>query len=86
MAERKKKMAAALAAVNAYLQQEEAQVATQLAASSAPAGPAIEPNGWGMSGGMEMMTMRRLIQMRAFGRDQLDFMIANDRCEREIQR
>ena len=64
---RQKKTAAALAAVNAYLQQEEAQVATQ------PSEPALQPvpaaeSGWVISGRMEMMTMRRLIQMRAFGR------------------
>lgn len=64
---RQKKMAAALAAVNAYLQQEEAQVAAQ------PPEPVLQPvqaveSGWAMSGRMEMMTMRRLIQMRALGR------------------
>lgn len=64
---RQKKMAAVLAAVNAYLQQEEAQVAAQ------PPEPALQPvqaveGGWAMSGRTEMMTMRRLIQMRAFGR------------------
>jgi len=64
---RQKKMAAALAAVNAYLQQEESQVATT------PSEPALQlaqvaEGGWVISGRMEMMTMRRLIQMRAFGR------------------
>jgi hypothetical protein len=68
MAEKNKKMAAALAAVNVYLQQEEALVSEQMAASSAQQARLIEPNGWGMSGRVEMMTMRRLIQMRAFGR------------------
>jgi hypothetical protein len=68
MAERNKKMAAALAAVNAYLQQEEALVSEQMAASSVEQARPTEPNCWGMSGRVEMMTMRRLIQMRAFGR------------------
>lgn len=68
MAEKNRKMAAALAAVNAYLQQEEALVSEQMAESSAQQARLTEPNGWGMSGRVEMMTMRRLIQMRAFGR------------------
>ena len=60
-------MAAAMAAVNAYLQQEQAPVAAQ------PPEPTLQPvqaveSGWVISGRMEMMTMRRLIQMRAFGR------------------
>ncbi len=68
MAEKNKKMAAALAAVNAYLQQEETLVSEQMAASPPQPARLTEPNGWGMSGRVEMMTMRRLIQMRAFGR------------------
>lgn len=68
MAERQKKMAAALAAVSAYLQQEEALVSGQMTASVPQPARIIEQNGWGMSGRVEMMTMRRLIQMRAFGR------------------
>ena len=68
MVEKNRKMAAALAAVNAYLQQEEALVSEQMAASSAQQARLTESNGWGMSGRVEMMTMRRLIQMRAFGR------------------
>ena len=67
MEKRRKKMAAALAAVNAYLQQEEIDTA------ALPSGPVFQPpqgveSGWAMSGRMEMMTMRRLIQIRAFGR------------------
>ena len=67
MAEMQKKMAAALAAVNAYLQDEEAQ----LAAQSPPVvgeGPQPQITLWGFSARQEMMNMRRLIQMRAFER------------------
>jgi hypothetical protein len=67
MEKRQKKMAAALAAVNTYLQQEEALLAAQ---SPVPAPRAMQQveGGWVVSGRMEMMTMRRLIQMRAFGK------------------
>lgn len=68
MAEKNKKMAAALAAVNVYLQQEEALVSGQSAASTVQPARPVESSGWGMSGRVEMMTMRRLIQIRAFGR------------------
>ena len=67
MEKRQKKMAAALAAVNAYLQQEEAQVVPQ-ACIPVPQPAQVVEGGWAMSGRMEMMTMRRLIQMRAIGR------------------
>lgn len=66
MEERQKKMAAALAAVNAYMQQE-----TSLAAQAPEPVPRTVQQvegGWVVSGRMEMMTMRRLIQMRAFGK------------------
>ncbi len=61
-----KKMAAALAAVNAYLQMEE-QAAAQASAQSADdtAFPRAQ-SGWSMSGRQDMMTMRRLIQLRTF--------------------
>ena len=67
MVTRQKKIAAALAAVNTYLQQEETQVTAQPPEPALQPAPAVE-SGWVMSGRMEMMTMRRLIQMRAFGR------------------
>ena len=68
MTDRQKKIAAALAAVNAYLQQEEE--------ARLMSGSTVLPNRpqagtldlWGSSGRLEMMSMRRLIQMRAFGR------------------
>lgn len=64
MADVKKKMAAALAAVNAYMQQEEeAAYQAQLAAAK-PA--ATGPNLWAIAGRQDIMTFRRLIQLKAF--------------------
>ncbi len=65
MANKNKKMAAALAAVNAYMMQEdEAAYQAQLLAakSAAPAGPSL----WAIAGRQDIMTFRRLIQMKAF--------------------
>lgn len=56
-------MAAALAAVNAYLEMEE------MAARQEPATlpePELHQNYWSQSARQEMMTMRRLIQLRTF--------------------
>lgn len=61
-----KKMAAALAAVNAYLQMEEqaaAQASEQLIEDQAV--PHVHSL-WSQSGRQDMMTMRRLIQLRTF--------------------
>ena len=67
MADKKKKLAAALAAVSLYLQQEEAMAyEQQQAALSERKGAGFSP--WGQSGYQEMMAMRRLIQLRAFTR------------------
>ncbi len=66
MADTQKKMAAALAAVNAYLQLEEqaaAEAAAQLIEEQAVRSV---QNLWGLSGRQDMMTMRRLIQLRTF--------------------
>jgi hypothetical protein len=63
MAHTQKKMAAALAAVNAYLEMEE------MAAQQEPVGlpePELHQNYWSQSARQEMMTMRRLIQLRTF--------------------
>ncbi len=63
----RKKMAAALAAVNLYLQEEEAIMAQeQQAPLKKP--QSCEFSQWGQSGRQEMMVMRRLIQLRAFTR------------------
>ena len=66
MADTQKKMAAALAAVNAYLQMEE-QAAAEAAARQME-NEAVRPvhNIWGLCGRQDMMTMRRLIQLRTF--------------------
>lgn len=63
MADMQKKMAAALAAVNAYLEMEEQ--AAQLTPEP-PHIPASEATCWSHSGRHDMMTMRRLIQLRTF--------------------
>ena len=68
MAGMEKKMAAALAAVNAFIQQEEDAVCAQMAATVAPPTPTTQLNIWGITGRQEMMAMRRLIQLRAFDR------------------
>jgi len=68
MAGKEKKLAAALAAVNAYIQEEEAITAAQMAMTVAAASPGTQFTAWGMSGRQDMMSMRRLIQMRAFDR------------------
>lgn len=68
MTDRQKKMAAALAAVSAYVQQEEEAAGLSSAAVLPPQVQAGPQNLWGPSGRLEMMSMRRLIQMRAFDR------------------
>ncbi len=67
MADTKKKMAAAIAAVNSYLQEEEA--AARQGPSVIPSVPAeAGVSMWSHSGRQEMMAMRRLIQLRVFDR------------------
>ncbi len=69
MAETNTKIAVALAAVNAFLHEEEAlrqQEENEVARYMQPAPPDI--NVWGMSGRQDMMNMRQLIQMKAFSR------------------
>lgn len=66
MAEQEKKIAAALAAVNAYLHMEESEAAAPLAPPEPAAKPPVQQSFWSHSGRQEMMTMRRLIQMRTF--------------------
>ena len=69
-----KKMAAAIAAVMNYIQEEEA-LAMQAAAAGMPQAPAaiappaevVKP--WGLSGRQAMMQMRNLMQMRTFQRN-----------------
>jgi hypothetical protein len=62
-----KKVAAALAAVHLYLQQEqEAASLDQFAPLSPVRNMPIEPNQWAQSGRVDMMGGRRLVQLRAF--------------------
>jgi hypothetical protein len=65
-----KKVAAALAAVQLYLQQEaeaaEAAAAALYEPVPAARNMAIEPGQWAQSGRIDMMAGRRLIQLRAF--------------------
>ena len=64
-----KKMAAALAAVSAYMQQEEEAYAKAVAAAmEPPKPPTIQMNYWGQSGRQDMMTLRNLMQLKAFDR------------------
>ena len=67
MAGQKKKMAAALAAVSLYLQQDEA-MATQAQQAPLKNPQSFEFSQWGQSGRQEMMAMRKLIQLRTFTR------------------
>ncbi len=72
MEAKEKKMAAALAAVSAYLQQEEEVFSQKLADAMAPAPQALKwamiSNMWGQSGRQSMMQMRNLMQMKALHR------------------
>jgi hypothetical protein len=69
MGKMEKKMAAALAAVSAYMQQEQEAYAGALAAAVEPsAPPVVAANLWGQSGRQSMMAMRNLMQMKAFDR------------------
>ena len=62
-----KKVAAALAAVQLYLQQEqEAASLYQVESVSPVRNMSIEPGQWAQSGRVEMMGGRRLVQLRAF--------------------
>jgi hypothetical protein len=69
MADTNKKAAAVLAAVSAYIQQEEDAARLQFAVPAEPSGPCMaEFSQWSHSGRQEMMAMRRLIQLRIFDR------------------
>ena len=62
-----KKVAAALAAVQLYMQQEEEAAAVCLEQAQPLArNLTSEPGQWAQSGRVEMMAGRRLIQLRAF--------------------
>lgn len=65
--QKSKKIAAALAAVNAYLQEEELLL-QQSAQALREQKPMQQVSLWGLSGRQDMMNMRQLIQMKAFSR------------------
>lgn len=64
----KKKVAAALAAVQLYMQQEADEAGAAMAAQAESFVPARggEPGQWAQSGRIDMMNGRRMIQLRAF--------------------
>jgi hypothetical protein len=72
--EREKKIAAAMAAVGTYLQQEEESFHYAVAAAMAPPveqpvqAPAIAASPWAQSGRQNQMQLRNLMQMKAFHR------------------
>ncbi len=66
MARNRKKMAAALAAVSLYLQQEEAAAQEIQAPQRGPQN--LEFSQWAQSGRQEMMALRKLVQLRVFTR------------------
>jgi len=66
MAGKNKKMAAALAAVGLYLEQEQAIIAGQQEVLEEP--KITDSSQWGQSGRQEMMMMRRLTELRTFRR------------------
>ena len=61
-----KKVAAALAAVQLYMQQEEEAAVCLEQAQPPVRNLTSEPGQWAQSGRVEMMAGRRLIQLRAF--------------------
>ena len=61
-----KKQIAALAAVQLYLQEEAEAANAQAELAAASRVPLAEPGQWALSGRTDMMTGRRMIQMRAF--------------------
>jgi hypothetical protein len=68
MTDIQKKIAAALAAVTQYLQEEEMAALQQLAAAeAAPAAPA-GPKLWALNGRQSQMQLRHLMQLRTFSR------------------
>ena len=61
-----KKLAAALAAVQLYLQEEADAANAQAALAAASQVTPMEPGQWAQSGRVDMMAGRRMIQLRAF--------------------
>ena len=65
---RQKQVAAALAAVEQYLQEEEAAAQAAQTVATAERVAVADPGFWAQAGRMEAMGMRRMMQMRAFAR------------------
>ena len=67
MSNKGKKFAAAMAAVQLYMEEEEAALAqAEQAALANAVAPSAEAGQWAQSGRIEMMAGRRMIQLRAF--------------------
>ncbi len=66
MQKRARKIAAALAAVQLYLQMEEDEAAASYQLEPVSPVRPIEPGQWAQSGRVDMMAGRRMIQLRAF--------------------
>ncbi|MDR0578941.1 MAG: hypothetical protein LBI87_15785 [Candidatus Accumulibacter sp.] len=64
---RRKQVAAALAAVGLYLEEEQAALAARTE-TAAPRITVAGPGFWAQAGRMEAMAARRMMQMRAFAR------------------
>ena len=68
MQKREKRVAAALAAVQLYLQEEAAAAQAVLEQSIVPANVSVDQGAWTQAGRMEAMGARRMMQMRVFAR------------------
>jgi hypothetical protein len=68
MAQSSKKIAAALAAVNAYMQEEEGLAQQNSTAKAEILRAQHGPSPWSLTGRQQIMSMRQLIQMKAFSR------------------
>jgi hypothetical protein len=67
MTDSQKKIAAAIAAVMQYLQEEDL-AALQFASPAAETAALAGPNLWALNGRQTQMQLRNLMQLRAFGR------------------
>ena len=63
-----KKVAAALAAIQLYLQQEAEQASLQTETVASVRNSPVESGQWAQSGRVEMMSLRRMLQMRVLSR------------------
>ena len=68
LTDKQKKLAAAIAAVSAYIKTQEEAMLVMAAAQTEQTRPSAPPNHWGMSGRQTMMQHRNLMQLKAFHR------------------